>query len=447
MAETDEQMIKRGLRICGPWAGMIAAALLLLSGCSRETINYQLAESIGTVGKYENGEPVETPRMKEEREQREAQEAEEAAFQEQLDIADALAASYRYEEAAAYLEKVEVNETTRERLDERIRSYQQSESSLKTYDGPIPHLCFPTLIEDTSRAFDGDNMTTTYSSSMVTAKEFKEILQGLYDRQYVLITLRDIAASETDNRGITTMEYQKIRLPEGKRPLIISQDNVNYSGITNGDGIAMKLALNDEGEVKALYTDPEGHDLKGDYDLVPILDSFIAEHPDFSYRGAKGILSVSAADGIFGYPIADTVISTNEKNRDTVQAIAQALKADGWQIACAGYDHSYMNDLGPGALKEHIDKWKEEAGALVGETDILFYPYGAEVTYPSDQLDVLVEEGMLYLCGLWGDTDYMELGERYLRQTRRFVDGYTLVNAASYFTEFFDAHALLDSDR
>ena len=40
-----------------------------------------------------------------------------------------------------------------------------------------------------------------------------------------------------------------------------------------------------------------------------------------------------------------------EKNRDTVKAIAEALKADGWRIACAGYDHSYMNDLGADALK------------------------------------------------------------------------------------------------
>ena len=439
-------MIKHRKHLLFLWA-VIAPAVFLLSGCSRETINYQLAESIGTVGMYENGEPVETPKIKEAREQREALEAEEAQLQEQLDTAGRLAASYRYDEAVAYLEKLEVNETTRERVEEAIQSYQQAESSLKAYEGDIPHLCFPTLIQDTMRAFDGDSMASSYSGSMITVSEFREILQSLYDHQYVLVDMHDVAATETDNRGITTMEYQKIRLPDGKRPIILSQDNVNYSGIVNGDGIATKLALNDDGEVKALYTDEEGHDLKGDYDFVPVLDSFIDEHPDFSYHGAKGILSVSASEGIFGYATADTVVASNEKNRETVRQIADALKADGWQIACAGYDHSYMNGLGTDALSANIRQWKEEAGTLVGETDILFYPYGAEVTYPSDQLDVLIEEGLLYLCGLWADTDYMELGEKYLRQTRRFVDGYTLMNAASYFTEFFDARALLDSDR
>ena len=45
--------------------GMTAALLglgtcLMLSGCTRSVLNYQIAESIGTLGQYENNEPVET---------------------------------------------------------------------------------------------------------------------------------------------------------------------------------------------------------------------------------------------------------------------------------------------------------------------------------------------------------------------------------------------------
>ena len=61
--------------------------LMMLAGCSRASINYQIAESIGTVGMYENNEPVETPKMRSAREQQEALEAAEASFQEQLDHA------------------------------------------------------------------------------------------------------------------------------------------------------------------------------------------------------------------------------------------------------------------------------------------------------------------------------------------------------------------------
>ena len=428
-------------------AGAFCAAALLLTGCSRETINYQIAESIGTVGVYENGEPVETPRMKEEREQREAREAEEAVLAEQLEEANRLAASYYYDEALKYLDTIEKTELNTQRIEEAAEAITNTKNSIRVYEGDVPHLCFPALIADPERAFDSDAMAASYSGSMITVTEFQRILESLLERGYVLVDIHQIAALETDSRGLTTMEYQTLKLPEGKKPVIISQDNVVYDGIVNGDGIATKLCLDDDGKVKALYTDEGGHDLKGDYDLVPILNAFIEEHPEFSYRGAKGIISVSASKGVFGYQVTDTAVAVNDKNRNTVSAVAKALTDDGWRIACAGYDHGYMNDLSVDSLTNNLDQWEEEAGSLTGFADILFYPYGAEVKYPSDQLKVLLEHGMVYLCGLWGDTDFMEQGEGYIRQTRRFIDGYSLQNAGSYFTGFFDASAVLDSKR
>jgi len=424
----------------------LVSMLAFLTGCSRAAINYQIAESIGTLGKYENNEPVETPRMRSQREQQEAQEAAEKSFQEELDHAQALADGYWYDEAVAYLENLEKDELTSARIDEAIVSINAAKSTLKTYDGKISHICFPGLIEDPQRAFDGDDMSYTYSGSLLTCSEVKSILQQLYDNGYVLVDMHSIAALETDERGITTMEMQKLRLPSGKKPVVLSQDNLNYSVGRASDGIASKLVV-DNGKVKALYTDTEGHDLKGDYDFIPILDTFIEEHPDFSYQGARGIVSVSASEGVFGYDLVDPLVGSAQENQEAVAQIAKALRDEGWSIACAGYDHSYMNEMSAEQIRENLEKWEEEAGAYVGESDILFYPYGAEVTYPSDQLEVVMDSGYLYLCGLWGDTDFMELGEGYLRQTRRFVDGYTLLNAASYFTGIFDAVEARDPDR
>ena len=42
----------------------------------------------------------------------------------------------------------------------------------------------------------------------------------------------------------------------------------------------------------------------GAYDLVPLLDEFIEEHPDFSYRGAKAVLAFTGYNGILGYRTA-----------------------------------------------------------------------------------------------------------------------------------------------
>ena len=420
--------------------------LLMLVGCSRAAINYQIAESIGTVGMFENNEPVETPRMRSAREQQEAREAAEASFQEQLDHAQSLADGYWYDEAIAYLETLEKNELTSERINEAIKSYESAKSSVKVYEGKVVHLCFPGLIEDGERAFDGDDMAYTYSGSMITCNELRAILDQLYENGYVLVDIHDVAAIETDDRGISTMEMQKLKIPSGKKPIILSQDNLNYSLGRASDGIASKLVLED-GKVKALYTDREGHDLKGDYDFIPVLDTFIEEHPGFAYQGARGIVSVSGSEGVFGYDLDDPLVGSEEENQEAVSEIAKALRDEGWSIACAGYDHKYMNEMSVEQFTSDIENWMEKAGTWVGETDIMFYPYGAEVAYPSEQLNILLDNGFLYLCGLWGDTDYMELGEGYLRQTRRFVDGYTIQNAASYFTGIFDAVAAWDPAR
>lgn len=426
---------------------VLAVSAAFCTGCSRSTMNYQLAESIGTVGMYENNEPVETPKMEQERLQKESEEAREAELQSYLDQADRLAAGYWYEEAIAVLQSISGEQAEDTRVAAAVAKYQDGENSLVVYEGDIVHLCFPGLIEDTMRAFDGDEASYSYSGSMVTTSEFKGILQSLYDKGYILVDIHDVAREETDARGVTTIERQELKLPEGKKPVIISQDNLNYASVKNGDGIATKLILDEEGKVKAMYTDDGGHDLKGDYDLIPILDSFVEEHPDFSLQGAKGIVSVSGSEGVFGYQVADTGVTSFAENREIVTKIADALKNDGWSIACAGYSHSYMNDMSLDTFTSEIDKWTEQVGSLVGPADILFYPYGAVVAEPSDQLDYLLENGLIYLCGLWGDTDYMDLRDGYMYQTRRFVDGYTLENAPEYFTGFFNVAEILDADR
>ena len=95
---------------------LLIGVSLLTVGCSRSTINYQIAESIGTVGMYENNEPVETPQMQVEREQKESQQTREAGLQAKLDEAQKLAEGYRYEEASALLGEL----TGEEAQDERV---------------------------------------------------------------------------------------------------------------------------------------------------------------------------------------------------------------------------------------------------------------------------------------------------------------------------------------
>lgn len=446
---------------------ILGAASLVLTGCTRSQMNYQIAEAIGTDGQYENNEPVETPKMKEERAAREQSEADEKNLTEVLDKAAAQAAGYNYDDAIATLNTLTGSAALDERVKEARESYEQGDSSLVAWDGDIPHLCFPTLIEDPLRAFDGDDMAATYADTMVTTGEFKAMLDSLYENNYILIDIHSIASLVSKG----DMEQQTLRLPEGKKPIVLSQDNVNYAAFRNGDGIAKALIVGDDGLVKAEYTDEEGHDLEGDYDLVPILDSFIAEHPDFSFRGARGIVSVAGKNGVFGYELpgtdsgedaagsdpssgsdaaaAQSSVSGWTDDQKEIADVSEALKADGWSIACAGWSHSYMNDasMTTEQFRQEIDTWESRVGVLTGKTDILFFPYGAEVSYPGESLDYLLDNGIVYLSGLWGDTDYREIGDGYMRMTRRFVDGSSLTSAPEYFTDFFDVESIIDEDR
>ena len=446
-------------RILAAALAALTGASAMLGGCTRSQINYQIAEAIGTDGKYENNEPVETPMMAEKRKLLEESESEEASLLEILDSAERCALGYNYEDALSILDTIPSSQARDERVTKARERYEKGDSDLVAWEGgDIPHLCFPTLIYDTMMAFDGDGKAADYNTTMVTCEEFQEILNSLYANGYVLIDIHSIAAMITDERGTTSMEEGRLRLPAGKKPIVLSQDNLNYSSVKNGDGIATKLVLEENGKVKAQYTDNEGHDVAGDYDFIPILDSFIEEHPDFSFRGARGIVSVSGSEGVFGYRISGSADGSlaegsgsggpaSQSQDEKVKAIADALREEGWSIACAGWSHSYMNDMSMEQFSQEIDLWLKNVGSLTGPSDILFYPYGAEVEYPGEKLNYLVDHGFCYLCGLWGDTDFRELGDTYLRMTRRFIDGYTLINAPAYFSGFFDASSLKDDDR
>ena len=74
-----------------------------VTGCSRAQMNAEIAESIGTLGMYENNEPVETPKMKAEKEIQATKQEEEDNVNEHLEKAQRLAASYDYTNALAEL--------------------------------------------------------------------------------------------------------------------------------------------------------------------------------------------------------------------------------------------------------------------------------------------------------------------------------------------------------
>lgn len=425
-------------------AGIFAAGL---SGCSRSVLNYQVAECIGTVGEYENNEPVETPKMKAEREQKESEEALEKERTDALEAAEAMALSYDFQGAIDYLNASDALKED-ERAAEAVKKYQKSLDSMYEYDGDIGHFCFTNLVVDTERAFDGDEYSPVYKQNMITLEEFTNILNTFYENGYVLIDIHSLAEeTAADSRGNITMTAKLPTLPNGKKPLIFSVENLDYSSVRNGDGVATRLELDDQGNVMAAYTDGEGHDLVGAYDVVPVLEQFIQEHPDFSYRGARGIIGVSGINGVFGYKIQEEDTSDFAGNQETVRAIADKLRSDGWTFASQGYSYQYMGDMSYETLKEDVTKWQSIVGELLGACDTLLYPYGSEVDYTSEKASMLINQGFRYLVGMWSDGDHLEVNSAYLRQTRRTVTGYVFENYPGNFSTYFSTASIIDPAR
>lgn len=424
---------------------LMAAAVALGSGCSRKVLNYQIAECIGTLNKYENNEPVETPKMKAEREQRESEEAVEKSRSEVLEQAQQQALSYQYEQAIATLESSEELRED-ERAKEAIAEYQKQLESMYEYDGDIGHLCFTNLVVDTNLAFDGDEYAPVYRQNMITLEEFTNILNTLYESGYVLIDIHSLV-QESGEGNDAAMSAKLPRLPQGKKPIIFSVENLDYSSVRNGDGVATRLVLDENGEVGAKYTDDGGHDLIGAYDVVPVLEQFIEEHPDFSFQNARGIISVSGANGVFGYPVEEEKTTDYKENQETVKQIAAKLKEDGWTFASQGYSYQYLGNMSYEDLEADITKWESTVGSLLGDCDILMYPYGSEVDYTTEKAQFLIGEGFHYMIGMWSDGDHLEVNETYLRQTRRTVTGYVFENYPSNFSKYFATADILDSAR
>ena len=214
-----------------------------------------------------------------------------------LDQATIMYQQYNYDEAIKLLKKQDDFTKNKDYMDLAAKC-QIAKKSLVEYPlEKITHVFFHTLIEDTSRAFDGDSKSGNYNQVMTTIDEFNKITQIMYDKGYVMVSIKDMAKAD-DNGNITEGE---ILLPPGKTPFVLSQDDVCYYHYMDGDGYATKLIVDDKGKIRNEYVEDDGSVSVGDYDMVPLIDRFVEKHPDFSYRGAKGILALTGYNGILGY--------------------------------------------------------------------------------------------------------------------------------------------------
>jgi hypothetical protein len=334
-----------------------------------------------------------------------------------------------------------------------VRAHRATEVTWP-HDAAISHLFFHSLIVDPARAFDGDADANGYDDYMVTTAEFEKVLVSLHDRGYVLVSPHDLAGLDAHGR----MRYRPIRLPRGRTPIVLSQDDVDYYRYEQGDGLAKDLTL-EGGRVVSTYIDAHGRTLHGSYDVAPVVDDFVRAHPDFAYHGHKGVLALTGYEGALGYRTSATEDARNPHlaaDRQQAKRVADALKAEGWEFASHSWGHVDDTTLSAAAIDRDSARWDAEVRPITGPTDLYVYPFGADISgvapYSGAKLQVLERHGFHEFFGVDGSTPHwQQLGATWLRQSRIDVDGIRLRGGVSgretVLDGFFSPRAVLDPAR
>ena len=400
-----------------------------------------------------------------------SQQAESSALAQEAEAlitqANALAQGYDYDAAIALLDTFSADKAQYQGMLDAYNNYTQAKAQLKPIDAPssIPNLSFHCLIADPARAFSDKDYGKSYNQNYVTIDEFSKILDQLYANGYVLVDMDSFIVENVGEDGKVTYSTQPIYLPVGKKPFMLTETLVNYETFSvdsdgdleadkGGDGFASKLVVKD-GKIVNEYVDAQGNVLYGAYDLVPILENFIAAHPDFCYRGARAILAVSGEDGVFGYR---TMHSVKEKKGEDyynqqvegAKAIAQALRDRGYTIACYTYSNVGYGGISATKIQVDLDNWKKEVKPVLGDVPTLVYAKASDISadgnYEGGKYNVLKKEGFRYFISS-ANVPYAEITVNYVRQSRIMVTGNEMITKPETFANYFNAKDVLNEQR
>ncbi len=385
--------------------------------------------------------------------------------------AEALGRTYDYSGAIAVLDTFSGDITQFPDMQELRDEMTLARSQMVTWDDPseILHLSVQMLIADPQRAFNDDVYASSFRKNFLTTQEFADILPQLYQNGYMLISLDDILTSEISADGSTVFSTKTLYLPQGKKPLLLTQTNVSYptylldsdydgQADKGGCGFASKLVFDDYGDIACEYVDGTGQTLVGDYDMIPILDNFIEEHPDFSYGGAKAIIAVSGYEGVFGYrtdPAQAKEIGTAayEAQMQTVRDIADKLTSDGYTLACFTYNDVAYGSLDAAQIQEDLDLWANEISPILGKIDIFAFSRDGDIasantTYSDDRFTPLKNAGYRIYLGFCQDGErWFTNGGDYVRMGRILLTPSTLINHPEWFTDVIDGTLVVDQAR
>ena len=187
----------------------------------------------------------------------------------------------------------------------------------------------------------------------------------------------------------------------------------------------------------------------GDYDLVPILETFIKAHPDFSYKGSRATLAVTGSQGVFGYRTDSSYSSKGEEQRQAqiteAKAVADALRAKGYTLACYSYANKDYKQLSVNEIRTDIQNFTSQVLPIIGEVDTIVFARGTDIDdYSGNKFSVLYDAGYRYFVGATTQEIKTDINITYVHQSRLMVTGNAMAWRSNLFTNYFDCNVVLD---
>lgn len=396
-----------------------------------------------------------------------AADAAEAQFKRLMAEAESLVVGYDYDGAIEKLEGYTGdNEKFRQQIDAKRAELSNEKNQLTEIKdvSSIANLSFHVLMADPSRACNKDvsgaELSGSYNKNFVSVEEFSRILNQLYAANYVLVDFDSFITSVPGVDGNSSFFSKSIYLPQGKKPIMITETMVNYFEYMvdpdkdgkldgTGHGFANKLVVDADGEIKASYVDANGQTLVGNYDLVPVLEAFIQEHPDFSYRGARAILAVTGSEGVFGYRTNTSYVSRFGQafyDNEVVEAkkIVEALRDKGYTIASYTYSNQDYRQKNTLQIQAEIKNWNDQIVPILGQVDTIVFARASDIeAYSGTSFDVLYNDGLRFFLNS-GSSPRVDVNTTFIRQTRLMVTGESMAWYSSQFSNYFDCNIVLD---
>ena len=444
---------------------LIVGLIMIVKSCGKE--------------KGDSGEDAVETVVKPSAKPEDAEEQEKKKRQQLLAEADRLAVGYDYDAAIALIQSYAEYDTYQE-MTEAVSRYETAKAECVPVNvEEVTHIFYHSLVVDPDRAFanqDSDRQAKGNNQWMTTIDEFNKITQSMYDEGYVLVDLHDIASQTVDENGTVHFSEGTILLPPGKKAYVLSIDDLSYYHAYEKYGFASKMVLDENGKPKCEYVQADGTTVVGDYDVVPLLDKFMEEHPDGAYRGARGTIALTGYNGILGYR-TDISYETRpadiykdklkwlenhpefslEEERAKAKQVADAMKAEGWVFASHTWGHLRVASITLEQLQADTTRWKENIEPIVGSTDTIIFAHGEDLgdwrdyDQNSAKFQYLKSQGYNFFCNVDSRQYGVQVRDNYVRQSRRNLDGYRIyqnvIGNENNLSDIFNAAEVLDPKR